>query len=200
MSRVLHEPALRSAPRAVADIEPSLDPVVRAVIDRAAAAAYERGHREGREVGRREGRDAVARLGEVVAKSAADLVAAVRSMRVEQATGTVDLATAIAAHVLDREPGDGGEALLGRVRSWLAEIDGGPVELAVSDVDAEVMATAVSAIAGGIDRSGAADGGGVTVVVDPTLVAGEARLTGAWSLAELSRAARWDEVRQVLDA
>lgn len=194
MSRVLHGPALHGAPRAVADIEPSLDPVVGAMVDRAAAEAYERGHRAGRVVGWSEGRDEVELLAQAVAKGTADLVAAVRSMRIEQATGTIDLATAIAAHVLDREPGDAGQALLERVRAWLCEVDDGPLELTVSEVDAEVVSSAVATM------TDVTDAGPVTVVVDPRLGGGEARLSGPWSFAELTRAARWDEVQEALDA
>lgn len=187
MSRVLHGPALAGTARVVADVEPIVDSVIRALLEQAEQEAYRRGHADGRKLGREEGRRDVGELSGAVSRATGELVDAVRSMRAEQAVGTVELATAIAAHVLDREPGDGGQALLRRVRQWLSEVDDRPVRLAVSSIDQAVMTAAL----GGDDD--------ITVVVDPSLGAGEARFVGAWVSAELSRARQWDEVQAVLD-
>lgn len=186
MSRVLHRPGMAAAPRVVAPVEPALDPVLRELVDRAAAAAYERGLVDGRHAGREDGRRELADLGSALTRSIGELVAAVRAMKVEQAHGTVELATAIAAHVLDREPGDGAQALLARIRAWLAEVDDRPLRVGVNPADAAVVAGALA----GQD--------GVEVLPDPQLAVGEARLTGAWSAAELLRAARWEQVHAAL--
>ena len=62
-----------------------------------------------------------------------------------------------------------------------------PSAWAVADVDADVIAAAFA---------GRAD---VDVVTDPSLSTGEARLEGAWAQAQLTRAARWNEVAEALD-
>lgn len=187
MTRILHEPLLGPSARPMATIQPALDPALHSVVERAAQDAYQRGVADGRAAGRRETRDEAERLATSVQQSLAELTRAVRSMRIEHATGTVDLAMAIAAHVLDREPGDGGQALLQRVREWLSAIDDGPVQLTVSESDADVVTAMLT---------GRSD---VDVVADRSLQQGEARLTGAWAHAELTRAARWLEVEEAID-
>lgn len=186
MSRVLSRPTLVATPHVVAPVAPSQDPVVQQMVAAAAEQAYRQGVADGRAQGHAEGRAAVGELAAALVAAVGEARNAVRAMRIEQAAGTVDLATAVAAHVLDREPGDEGRALLDRVRQWLAEIDDGPVQLAVSAADADVVAAAVG------DRDD------ITVTVADGFHQGEARLTGRWSRAELTRAARWDEVCAVL--
>lgn len=186
MSRVLNRPAVGASPQLVAPLTPSLDPVVQQLLARAADEAYHRGLVDGRTQGRSEGRAEVGGLADSVAAVVAEAVAAARAVRAEQAEGTVALATAIAAHVLDREPGDHGQALLARVRDWLRDIQDAPVHLEVSAADADTVAAAV------------ADRDDVTVGVGAGLGPGEARLAGRWAHAELTRAARWHQVREVL--
>lgn len=186
MSRVLSRPTLGRTPHTVAPVAPSQDPVVQQLVAAAAEQAYQRGVAEGRAQGHAEGRATVGELAAALGAAIGDVTTAVRAMRIEQADGTVDLATAVAAHVLDREPADEGRALLARVRQWLTEIDDGPLQLAVSAADADVVAAAV------------ADRDDISIVVADGLGQGEARLVGRWARAELTRAARWDEVRRVL--
>ena len=187
MSRVLHGPTLDGDPRIVAVVAPAVDPVVQTAIDQLVEDAYQQGYRAGRDAGRRDGRQEVGHLAATLDSALAATAAAVSAMRADQAAGVVELATAIAAHVLDREPGDEGRATLARIEAWLAEIDDGPVEIAVSPADAGTIAAAL------------AGRGDVEVRVESALGQGEARLSGRWAHAELTRSARWADALEALD-
>jgi flagellar biosynthesis/type III secretory pathway protein FliH len=195
LSRLLSRPAVREAPATLAPPGPSIDPVLRALIDRAAAEAYERGRAEGRreglQAGRTEAEAAVAGRVEqlrAVLVPALDLVAAeARLAREERARVVAELAAAAAEAVLGREPREGGQALLVRVRDALAALDDAALVVRASPDDAELL------------RRGLADVGGAVVEVDESLPAGDARILGGWARAELTRAAAWAAVREVLD-
>lgn len=190
MRRVLATPAVAAAPRAVADPRPVLDPLLARLLDEARAEGHARGLAEGHAAGHADGSAAalarLAELGQVVTAAVEGLARAVDAARADQADGVAELALAVAAHVLDREPSDQATTLVARVRGWLTAIDDGPVEIAVAVDDVDVLAAAVA----GHEH--------VRVCADPTLAPGEARLAGPWASARLLHAARWDEVRQVL--
>ncbi len=191
MSRVLATPGLAARRVELAAPGPALDPFTEGLLERETAAAYARGLADGavreRERARSEAVDAAGRVlagVEAVGASAAEQVHAVLVARAEEVT---DLALAVAAAVLGREPHDGGTALAARVADALGQLDDPTLRVAVCPGDADVVAGAVA-------------GSSVAVVADASLAPGEARLAGEWARADLTREAIWATVEAVLRA
>jgi flagellar biosynthesis/type III secretory pathway protein FliH len=186
LSRRLTAPPI--ATRAISLEAPpaALDETTRRAVEAAVSDAYARGLAEGRSEGRAEAaRDHERAIGAITA-AARDAAAALQAVRGEQAEALVDLAAAIAEAVIGRQPHDGGRALLARVRDALAGMDDGPLTVHASPQDIEVIAAGLR----GVD---------VEVLPDPALQPGEARVAGPWARAELTHAAAWDAIREVLD-
>jgi flagellar biosynthesis/type III secretory pathway protein FliH len=104
--------------------------------------------------------------------------------REAEASRTVELALALARHVVDREPLAAAE-VADRVRRALAEIDDGPLEIAVHPDHVEEVSVALA-------------GEPVTVRSDATLALGEARVRGPWVSAELTFEAAFEALREAL--
>lgn len=181
-SRLLARPELRDEPCALAAPPPAADPFVRAQVDEAAARAYERGRRDGEATARAGLEASTGRVEAAFARVCEELAA----LRRERAGADVELAAAISEVLLDREPHDGGRALLARLREALAELDGGPLSVRVHPDDAEVV------------RAALAVDGSVEVEAVEHLRPGEAVVDGRFASAELTRAAALDAVRAVV--
>jgi flagellar biosynthesis/type III secretory pathway protein FliH len=164
----------------------ALDETTRRAVDAAVSDAYARGVAEGRSEGRAEAARDHERAVEAITAAAREAAAALQAVRGEQAETLVDLAAAIAEAVIGREPHDGGRALLARVRGALAATDDGPLTVHASPQDIEVIAAGLAAVE-------------VQVLPDPALQPGEARVAGPWAHAELTHAAAWAAIREVLD-
>lgn len=185
MSRLLQLPALDVEPRLLSAPDPTLDTFTRQRVEEAAEAAYEQGRREGAADARAEAAAAAQRITAALAQARDSALAELAALRAEQAHAHVGLATAIAETVLGREPHDGGQALLARVRDALANLDDAPLTVRVHPDD-------VAAVAGGVlDER-------VSVQADPSLAPGEGRISGSWAQADLTLQAAWRAVREVL--
>lgn len=186
LNRLLHLPAVDVEPRPLSAPDPALDAFTRARVEEAAADAYERGRRDGAEMARAAAVAAAERVAAAVDTARDAAVAELRRLRAAETRTDVELATAIAAVVLGREPHDGGQALLARLGEALAALDDAPLVIRVHPEDAELV------------RAGTR-GDQVTVDADPSLGLGEARITGPWSRAELTRETAWQTVREALE-
>lgn len=167
-----------------------VDPSVRDLVDRAVVEAHERGVREGEARG---AAAADARRGAELEQLAAGVAAALdrtlvaaRSERDETVESAFELAVAMATAILGHEPSDGGAAVARRVRDTLALLDD---PAPVVRVAPDTVATLTAALR---------DVRGVTVEGDPTLVAGEATITGGWADADLTRSAVFAAIRREL--
>jgi flagellar biosynthesis/type III secretory pathway protein FliH len=159
------------------------DPELVALLEDAAAQGYD----SGREAGLREGRAAAA--SHVPAAIAAALDEGVRALAAQQETnaaGVVALALEIARRVLEREPSDETTQLADRVARALAALDDTPLTIWVHPSDLEATA------------AGVADRDGVSVSPDPSVRPGEARITGPWSRADLTRGAALTAIAEAL--
>lgn len=193
MSRVVTAPTLGAGPRRLgAAPREELDPVVRATVEQARAEAYARGHQDGYAEGRAETERASA---ERIAALGAAIEAALHRAAMEvRATGgatvaaTIDLALAIAEHVVGREPHDGGAAISEQVRQALEELEDPAPTVCVHPGDTAVVTTALAS-----HRA-------VAVEPDPTLRPGEARIRGDWARAELTYDAAFTAMRRELGA
>lgn len=187
LSRVLRQPALGPERLTVAVPDPiAIDPVVRERVEQATADAYERGHAEGLAVGRAQAHGEVEFIADAIRGAAEDAAGRLAAARAERAGEIVELALEIARTVLGREPDDGGQVLLERVRAALEQLDDEPLRVMVSPSMAEVLA-------GGLDAMR-----GVEVVADDSLQPGEARVQGPWARADLTFAGAMELVREAL--
>lgn len=163
-----------------------VDPTLAARLDEARA----QGHAEGREEGRREGERAAKRrldrLGTTIGEALDAAREEVRAARAAQADEVVALALEAARTVLAREPSRGAVDALARVERALADLDDAHLTLQVAPGDADDVAQALSGHPT------------VTVVADPTLASGEARVRGAHALVDLRHAAIWETVAAAL--
>lgn len=185
MTRLLHAPVVDGPARRLDAPAPVLDQATRQLLARAEADAYGRGRadgdREAREAADRAGQQAVA----AVTTAVEQVRRAVTAAGTARADAVVELGRRLAEAILDRELQAGGAALVDRVHAAAAALDHGPFTVHVSAVDEAVL-------------DGHADGlpAGTTVVVDPRLRPGEARITGPWSGADLTLTAMLDALTE----
>jgi flagellar biosynthesis/type III secretory pathway protein FliH len=182
---LLQAPAIHVTSRTLMAPDPTFDPSVTAAIE----AAYARGRMEGEAAGRAAGAaEAVEDARRAVAALQAALtqaVAACREARQLQSRDVVELAAAIAAVVIGREPSADTAALLDRVTTALDMLDDPSIVVAANPADVAALEAGLT----GID---------LRVTPDPSLLPGEARLVGRWATAELTREAGWAAVSEVL--
>lgn len=188
LSELLTRPVVEATPRPITAPAAALDAFTRARIDEAVAEAYTRGRRDGAADARADAAAATQRVTAAVADAGAAVISELRELRAAAAEADTGLAVAIAEAVLGREPHDGGMALLARLRDALSALDDEALTVHAHPDDAALLADALDADAR------------VTVTPDAGLAPGEARVTGRWAEAELTRAAAWAAVREVLDA
>jgi flagellar biosynthesis/type III secretory pathway protein FliH len=192
MSRVITTARLGTgAAHQLAAVRPDeLDPTVRALVAAAAEEAYGRGLREGevRGAAAAETRAVglVDQLGAGVSAALERAAQAARTERDETVESAFELALAMAAAILGHEPHDGGAAVAARVRETLGLLEDPSPVVRVHPDDRDVLARAL------------ADVRGVTVEADPTLVPGEARITGGWAEADLTHATAFAAIRRDL--
>lgn len=184
MSRVLRQAGVATLPRVIGSpVEAPPDPQLAGLLRDAAAQGYERGH----QAGFREGRDAAAsQVPAAVGAAFEEGLRALARWRQADASDVVGLALEIARRVLEHEPSEEAGLLADRIRTALAALDDSPLVVAVHPDDLEATAAAV----GGRD--------GVSVSPDAGLRPGEARITGPWSHAELTREAALAAVAEAL--
>ena len=184
MSRVLRQAGVGDRPRLVgSQAEAPPDPELAALLHDATAQGYERG----RLTGFREGRDAAAsKVPAAIGAAFEDGVQALARWQQASASDVVDLALEIARRVLEREPSEEAGLLADRIRTALAALDDSPLVISVHPGDLEATAAAV------------AERDGVSVSPDAGLRPGEARITGPWSHADLTREAALAAVAEAL--
>ena len=184
MNRVLRQAGVGDRPRLVGSgAEPTPDPELTALLQDAAAQGYERG----REAGLREGRAAAAsQVPAAVAAAFDEGIRALHRWQQAHASDVVGLALEIARRVLEREPTEESTLLADRIGTALAALDDGPLVVSVHPSDLEAA------------TAGIAGRAGVSVSPDPSLRPGEARITGPWSKAELTRDAALAAVAEAL--
>lgn len=187
MSELLTRPAVLADARPLGAPAPALDAFTRARVDEAAAAAYERGLADGAERARAHAAAAAARLASALESACAAASTEVRGLRAAQIDADIELASAIAEAILGREPSGDAAALLTRVRTALERIDDTDLTIHAHPEHAEALAAALRGT--GVAATVHADGG---------LGPDEARITGRWARADLTRAAALATVRAAL--
>jgi flagellar biosynthesis/type III secretory pathway protein FliH len=159
-----------------------LDDHMAQLLEQARSEAFEAGRREGFAAGRADLGGAAGRVEAALAAAARDLTA----MRDAAVHETIEAAMAIAEFVLGRAPHDDGTALARRITEALPALDDDELAIAVHPQDWDAVGEAVQLPPG------------VTIVRDPALRPGEARISGRWSQADFTREAALAVAREAL--
>lgn len=174
MTRLLRGPSTSAAgTRRLDTPAPTLDETTRTLIADAEARGYDRGRSDGAADAATAARQAADRAAAAVTDAVAQLADHLAASADQQAATAVDVARTIAETLLGRELTDGGDALLGRIRTAVTQLDHGPFTVHVSTEDHDHIS------AGSL-------GPDVTVTPDPTMSPGDARIEGPWSGADLT--------------
>lgn len=185
MNRVIRNAAVAAAPPAFGNGNGGLrfvDDATAQLIDQARAEAFAAGRREGVAAGRAEMEGAITRV-------EAALRAAVQDLNEYRATAvaeTLDAALDVAAFVVGELPPDEGTALAGRIENAVAALDDEDMVVAIHPQDWDSVSDLVRLP------------NGITLQRDPSLRPGEARVSGRWATAELTREAALQVAREVL--
>lgn len=188
MRRVIAASTVDAAPRVLGSPEPAADPVVRRLIDQAADEAYARGAREAAAQARQAAAESSQRLLGTMEPAVRDLADQVRGLRADRAHADTELALAIATSVLGHEPSPDASELASGIRTALAHLD-----------EAEVVVRVNPADAGGLQELLADDADVVSVLPDPAVEVGTARVTGSFGRADVGRDAALAAVRLAVE-
>jgi flagellar biosynthesis/type III secretory pathway protein FliH len=168
----------------------SLSGEVQAIVDSAAAEAYERG----RQAGIEEGVAAAARRAEALAAPVADAlragVAELRGLREARHAELLEMAVEIARAATGHEMAPAGGRLLEDVRAALQAVDDTHLVVTAHPDDCEILQAGLASSLGSSQ--------GVSVVPDAGLQPGEARVRGPWALVDVTADATWAAIREAL--
>jgi len=156
------------------------------VVGESNEAAYERGRRDGIAAGRAQALGRIAEAGSGIERAVAEARRAMAATREEQSAAVVAAALELAAEIVGRTPAIDSDLLVERIADALVALDERGVTLHLSREDHAALGDAM------------ADRFGLEVAADATLQPGEARLTGAWARAELTREAAVGAIREAL--
>jgi flagellar assembly protein FliH len=145
-------------------------------VERAVEAALDDARAQAFREGEAAGRAATVEAAERGAAALTQLRHELADQRAAATAASLELATAVAAAVLDRTPPDDALLVLERVRRAVALLDDAPLQVHLHPADHAVLAGMVLPP-------------GVEPVADPSLGSGSARLRGAHGGAELTRSA-----------
>ena len=185
MNRVIRNASVAATPPAFGNGNGGLrfvDDATAELIEEARAEAFAAGRREGVAAGRAEMEGAIARVDAALRKAVQDLY----EYRQHAVSETLDAALEIAAFVVGQLPPDEGAAIARRIQDALVGLDDEDMAVAVHPQDWDAVSEMVRLP------------NGVTIERDPSLRPGEARVSGRWATAELTREAALEVAREVL--
>jgi flagellar biosynthesis/type III secretory pathway protein FliH len=185
LNRVIRNAAVAAAPPAFGNGNGGLrfvDDSTAQLIEEARAEAFAAGRREGVAAGRAEMEGAIARV-EVALRAA---VQNLNEYRAQAVTETLDAALEVAAFVVGELPPDEGTSLARRIEDAIAGLDDEDMVVAIHPQDWDSVSEIVRLPSG------------ITMERDPSLRPGEARISGRWASAELTRDAALQVAREVL--
>lgn len=161
-SRVLRRPA-------IGGLDAITQTAVQTLVD-PVEEAFQRGLEQGREAARQQVMSATSALQSALTEGRSQL----RNEFTEQRDEFVAMAVEMASMVVGHEHHDGGKALTDRLEDALCILDDDDLEISMNPTDLVIGAELETQ--------------GVRLVADPTLLPGEARITGTWAEADLTRA------------
>lgn len=148
--------------------------------------AYERGKEDGIAEGQRASDRAIEALGRQIVGAFEASLEELRTLQHERTSFLVSEAIAIAEFIAGRDLSETAARLIPRIEQALGVIDDAPLSVHVASADADAVRQSVD---------GRSD---ISVVEDPALAPGDARISGPWVEADLTMQAAVDAVREAL--
>jgi len=185
LNRVIRSAAVAAAPPAFGNGNGGLrfvDDATAQLIEEARAEAFAAGRGEGVAAGRAEMEGAIARVEAALHAAVQDL----NDYRARAVAETLDAALEVAEFVVGMLPPDEGAALARRIEDAVAGLDDEDMVVAIHPQDWDSVRESVRLP------------NGMTMERDPSLRPGEARISGRWATAELTREAALQVAREVL--
>lgn len=165
-----------------------VDPVMRTRLDDSRAAGYEQGFADGARAAETGARRAAEAAQHRLQKAAETARAELAATNVQLVPELLDLAITIARHIVDEVPDQVRATLLDRIADALSQLDDDHLTVRVGPADLGEITAGVK---------GTND---VSVVPDPELGPGEARIEGTWCRADLTLPTAWGIVEESLRA
>ena len=183
MNRVIRNASVAAAPPAFGRGGLQfVDGATADLLEQARAEAFEAGRREGFAAGLADMEGAISRVDAALRTAVSDL----NDYRAQAVNETIDAALEVAAFVVGQLPEDKGGAIASRIHDALTGLDDEDLVVAIHPQDWDAVSELVRLPAG------------VTMQRDPSLRPGEARITGKWATADLTREAALHVAREVL--
>lgn len=187
LPRLLSSPSISSQGQRLAASAVPLAADVREMIDREREQAYAAGRAAGIAEAAASELDSAGAAATALRATVEQEVARLRDARSAYDASVIELATQIATYVVDAVDTSAVAEVARRIRAALDQIDD-------SDVVAHVQPDQVEPLARALASSS------VRVVASEDIAAGDVRLVGRWSVADLSMQQRWTAVQELLDA
>lgn len=187
LPRLLSSPAVHAQGQRLAAGPAVLPAHISELIEQARAEGYAAGHAAGIADARRDEMQAADAAGTALRAAVEQEIARLRDANVAYDSAMIGLATQIATYVVDAVDTSAVVEVARRVHAALEQIDDTNV---VAHVHSEQVPAVARALAGT----------DVSVVPADDVAAGDVRLVGRWSVADLSKQQRWAAVRELLDA
>lgn len=186
-SGVLRQPFVANDPHVMGSAEQFyVDPVTAKRSEDARKAGYQQGFADGAKAAeaaaKRSAEAAAQRLRDAAAQAVSDL----SSTTIDLVPALMDTAVAIARHLVASVPEELSASLVDRIGQALNSIDDDRITVHVSPVDQ------------GEVQAGYAAAPTITLAVDPSLSAGEARIEGVWARADLTLPTAWKLIEESL--
>jgi flagellar biosynthesis/type III secretory pathway protein FliH len=159
-----------------------VDDATAELVEQTRAEAFEAGRREGFAAGRADMEGAISRVDSALHNAVRDLAA----FRAQAVGETIDAALEVAAFVVGQLPADETNAMIARINDAIRDLDDEDMVIAIHPQDWDAVSEQVRLP------------NGVTLQRDPSLRPGEARVTGRWATADLTRDAALAVAREVL--
>jgi flagellar assembly protein FliH len=186
-SGVLRQPFIANDPHVMGSADTFyVDPVTAKRSEDARKAGYQQGFADGAKAAETAARRSAEVAAQRLRDAAAQVVAELASTTADLVPALMDTAIAIAHHLVASVPEELTASLVERLSAALDQIDDDRLVIHISPGDqGEVQA-----------GFGAAPT--VTLALDPTLGAGEARIEGTWARADLTLPAAWSLIEESL--
>jgi flagellar biosynthesis/type III secretory pathway protein FliH len=183
LSRVIRNAAVAAAPPAFRDGGLRfVDDATAELIEQARAEAFEAGRREGFTAGRADMEGAISRV-DTALRTAVRELNEYRSQAVDE---TIEAALEVAAFVVGQLPADDGSAIATRIHNAIAGLDDEDMTVSIHPQDWDAVSSLVRLP------------NGITMERDPSLRPGEARVSGRWATADLTRDAALQVAREAM--
>lgn len=186
-SGVIRQPFLATDPHVMGSADGGfVDPTFIKRLDEARSAGYDQGFADGAKAAEAAARRSAEAATQRLRTAAHDAVAELAGTTVELVPQLLDVAIAIARHIVAEVPEQVSASLAERISAALGEIDDDELTVYVSPSDA------------GEVNAGFASVPTLQVEVDESLSPGEARLDGRWAHADLTLATAWSIIERSL--